>query len=153
MKKSFPVIIVVLVILAGASGLVLYKTVFAPKPAPQVTEQAPSETLPTVDASVQVSILKSTAQANAVTLSVKGIAGKMKTIEYELTYDSRGITQGAMARPIDVSGKDTFERDIYLGTCSKNVCTPHLGVTKVSLTLVFTDVSGKKSQFSKDYPL
>ncbi len=146
-------IVVVLVILAGISGFVVYKKVLAPKPAPPAVEELKTETLPTVDTSVQVNLTKSTTQTNAVALSVKGMAGKMKTIEYELTYDSRGITQGAMARPIDVSGKDTFDRDIYLGTCSRNVCTPHLGVTKVSLTLVFTDTSGQKSQFTKDYPL
>ena len=154
-KKQLPVIpiiITVVLILAGLSGFFVYNTFLAPKPAPKVVEELPSENLPNVDASVQVDLVKSAA-ANTVTLSIKGMAGKMKTVEYELTYSSKGITQGAMARPIDISGQDTFSRDIYLGTCSRNVCTPHPGVTQVSLTLVFTDMNGQKSQFSKDYPL
>lgn len=152
MKNRLPIIIIAVVILAGASGLVLYKTAFAPKPKPQIIEEQ-MESIPPADSSILVDVAKSKTQANAVLLSVKGMAGKMKTVAYELTYDSQGITQGVSAKPVEVDGKDAFERDIYLGTCSRNVCRPHVGVTKVSVTLLFTDVNDKKSQFSKEYPL
>lgn len=86
-------------------------------------------------------------------LDVSGLAGKYTKISYELTYDTKGVTQGSIGRPIDATGQDTASTEIYLGTCSRNVCTPHLGVTKISAALEFTDSSGKKSQFSKDYNL
>jgi hypothetical protein len=79
----------------------------------------------------------------------------MVSVGYELTYESQGLIKGvdSGSSAIDVTGKDTFERDIYLGTCSRNVCKPDPGVTKVSVVLKFTDKSGQKSQFSKDYDL
>lgn len=152
MQKKLPLIIGILVVLAGITGIVVYKSASGTKP-PTVVETEPLETIPAVDASVVVSVAKSKTQSNAVLLSVKGLSGKMKTVAYELTYDSQGITQGVSAKPIEVDGKDAFERDIYLGTCSRNVCRPHTGVTKVSVTLLFTDLAGKKSQFSQEYPL
>jgi hypothetical protein len=63
----------------------------------------------------------------------------------------KGVTSGSKA--LDVTGEDSFEREIYLGTCSKNVCKPDLGVTKVALVLEFTDKDAKKSQFSKEFEL
>ena len=146
------VVIGIFIVLAVISGAVVYKTVLSPKPAKPVVEEQPQETLPQVDASVQVDVAKSKTKDNTVVLSVSGLASRYTLIRYELSYDSQGITQGVTSKPLDVGGKDSFVRDdIYLGTCSRNVCRPHLGVKKVSVVLEFTDTSGKKSQFSKDY--
>lgn len=153
MQKNLPIIIGIVLLAAGITGLVAYKTVLSPKPKPSIIEEQSQEVLPQVDASIMVAVTKSKTQSNAVLLSVKGMGGKMKTVAYELTYDSQGITQGVSAKPVEVDGKDSFERDIYLGTCSRNVCRPHPGVTKVSVTLLFTDIRGQKSQFSKEYSL
>ena len=148
------VVIGIFIVLAVISGAVVYKTVLSPKPTKPVVEEQPQETLPQVDASVQVDVAKSKTKDNTVVLSVSGLANKYSLIRYELSYDSQGITQGVTSKPLDVSGKDSFVRDdIYLGTCSRNVCRPHLGVKKVSVVLEFTDTSGKKSQFSEDYTL
>ncbi len=148
------VVIGIFIVLAVISGAVVYKTVLSPKPAKPVVEEQPQETLPQVDASVQVDVAKSKTKDNTVVLSVSGLASRYTLIRYELSYDSQGITQGVTSKPLDVGGKDSFVRDdIYLGTCSRNVCRPHLGVKKVSVVLEFTDTSGKKSQFSKDYTL
>ena len=76
-------------------------------------------------------------------------------VAYELTYESQGLVKGVNSgsKPIDVAGKDSFEREVYLGTCSRNVCKSDGGVKSVSVVLEFTGESGKKSQFSKEYPL
>ncbi len=152
MKKRMPIIVGIIIITSLVVGYVAAKNI-AGRKAPAVVVEEPVEELPPADASIMVDVVKSKTQANAVLLSVKGMAGKMKTVAYELTYDSQGITQGVSAKPVEVDGKDAFEREIYLGTCSRNVCRPHPGVTKVSVTLLFTDLVGKKSQFSKEYPL
>ncbi len=147
------VVSIVLAVLLVATGVVVYNMVSAPK-TPQPVAEEPIENLPQVDASVTVGITKSRAKDNTLVLSISGLGGKYTKVAYELSYDSQGVTQGVTSQPLDVTGKDSFVRDdIYLGTCSRNVCRPHLGVTKVSLVLEFTDVSGKKSQFSKDYEL
>ena len=153
MNKKTGIIVGILSLLLVATGVVVYKAAFPVKPATQVTEDIIPVILPPVDSSVSVNLTKSATAANTVVISVKGMNSKMVSVSYELTYESQSISQGVTGKSIDVTAKDSFERDLYLGTCSKNVCTPHLGVSKVNLVLVFTDTSGKQSQFSKDYTL
>ncbi len=156
MKKQY-LLIAALVVLLLATGGVVYKVAFAPKPPAPIVDNNPdeSEALPTVDSSVVVDVAKSPTKANTVVLSVKGMKSKYTSVGYELTYDSQGLIKGVNSgsKPIDVTDKDAFDREVYLGTCSKNDCKPDAGVTKVSIVLEFTDAAGKKSQFTKDYDL
>jgi hypothetical protein len=155
MKNKTTIIIIILaVLLLGTAGLV-YKVISSRSSKPVAQTKDVVEILPQVDASVIVTVKKSTSAANTVVMQATGLAGKMVSIGYELTYESQGLIKGVNSgsSAIDVTGKDTFERDIYLGTCSRNVCKPDAGVTKVSVVLEFTDKDGKKSQFSKDYTL
>lgn len=153
MNKKTRIIIGVLVLLLIVTGVVVYKAVFSGKPVEQVTEDIAPMVVAPVDSSVIVDLVKSGTTANTVIISVSGMDGKMVSVAYELMYESKGITQGVTGKSVEVEGEDTFERDLYLGTCSKNVCTPHLGVSQVNLVLVFTDTTGNQSQFSKDYDL
>ncbi len=156
MNKKVGIVIAILAVLLLGTGLVVYKAVFSGKPASQVTEEVTPAPLPPVDASISVDLTKSKLKANTVVISVKGMGGKITSIAYELTYDSNGLIKGVNSgsKPVEVTGKDAFDLpEIYLGTCSKNVCTPDPGVRKVSLVLEFTDAAGNKSQFSKDYDL
>lgn len=154
-KKTGFIIAGVIALLLIITGFVVYKAVFFGTPTPtQSTDAITPAEIPAADASIQVNLIKSTATANAVVISAKGLT-KISTIAYELTYESNGLVKGVNSgsKPADVAGKDSFEREIYLGTCSRNVCKPDTGVSKVTLNLVFTDTSGKQSQFSKDYTL
>lgn len=120
-----------------------------------VVEPTIEETLAQVDASVSVDLKKSTSKDNTVVINVKGLGQKYVSIGYELQYESGGVGKGVTSgsKPLDVTGQDTFEREIYLGTCSKNVCKPDVGVSKVSLVLEFTDKDSKRTQFAKDFDL
>ena len=142
-----------LAVLVVATGFVVYKTLSA-KPAPVVEETVDTISLPEVDSSVVATLTKA-AKPNAVTLKVTGLGSKYSTIGYEFSYESKGLIKGVNSgsKPTDVAGKDIFDREVYLGTCSKNDCTPDVGVTKVSVVLQFTDTEGKQSQFSKDFDL
>jgi len=136
-------------------GIVVYKAVVSPKQQTTI-EEDPTELLQLApaDQSVVVEATKSKTKDNTVVLSIAGLGGKYTSVAYEISYDSQGVTQGVTSKPLDVTGKDTFVRDdIYLGTCSRNVCRPHLGVASVSVILLLTDTSGQKSQFSKEYEL
>lgn len=147
------ILFIVLGLLLGGTGFVVYKA-FAPAPkiAQVVEEEMPAEEVEPLDRSIVVDVTKSRVKHNTVVLSVSGLGGKVRSIAYELSYTSQGIVQGVTSKPVDVSGKDSFVRDdIYLGTCSRNVCRPHLGVKSVTVVLEFTNASGKKSQFSKEY--
>ena len=153
--KTIALIVGGLVLLLVITGVVVYKAVFSGGPATTQTDTNEQETtLPPVDSSIVVDLVKSSTP-NAVVIKVKGLAGKMSTVAYELTYESKGLIKGVNSgsKPLEVAGKDDLDREIYLGTCSRNVCTPDVGVTKVSVALIFTDTSGKQTQFSKEYTL
>ena len=146
---------IVLVVLFLVTGVVVVSTVFK-KPVPVVTQQEEQAVvLPPVDASILINWAAVKGKANTFTLSAAGLDGGYGGFEYEFTYDTEGLIQGGNngKDPIDVSGKDVFTRQIYLGTCSSGTCKPHKGVKKVSLLVLLTDITGKKSQFSKDFDL
>jgi hypothetical protein len=155
MKNKMTWLYVGLAVLLLITGIVVYKAIFAPKATiSEVEEEEMIESLPEADASIEVDITRSKTKDNTVVLSIEGLDSKYESLSYELSYDSQGIVQGVTSAPLDISGKDEFVRDdIYLGTCSRNVCKPHPGVSKISAVIVFTDADGKKSQFSKEYEL
>jgi hypothetical protein len=156
MKNKTTIIIGVLVVILLGTGVLVYGVISKNKTAPVVVQPTDTpEVLPSVSPTVKVTAALSKSAANTVTIMATGLNGTMVSIGYELTYESQGLIKGvdSGSTPLDVTGKEVFTRDIYLGTCSRNVCTPDPGVTKVSIVLKFTDKSGKKSQFSQDYPL
>lgn len=154
MKNKMMMVYIGLAVLLLITGVVVYKAVFAPAPVAVVEEDIDTISLPDVDSAVSVT-LENAAKANTVTLQVTGLASKYASIGYEFSYESKGLIKGVNSgsKPLDVTGQDGFDREVYLGTCSRNVCTPDAGVTKVTVVLQFTDTAGKQSQFSKDFDL
>ncbi len=154
MKNKMMWMYIGLAVLLLVTGFVVYKVVAPEKDVVPVAEEV-QELVSEADSSLLVSVAKSKVKDNAVVLTVSALASKYATVAYELTYDSQGLIKGVNSgsKPVDVAGKDTFEREVYLGTCSRNVCKADAGVKSVSVALEFTDTSGKKSQFSKDYTL
>lgn len=155
MKQKTSVILLAILLFGSVGGFAVYKLMSPAKQVTPVKEEVQTESLPQVDSSVKIDLIKSKTKANTVVISVSGLGSNYRSVAYELTYQSQGLIKGVNSgsKPIDVTGKDSFERETYLGTCSKNDCRPDVGVTKVSLVLEFTKTDGKKSQFSKDYPL
>jgi hypothetical protein len=155
MKHKTALLYGALALLVVITGVVVYKVV-APSSEPEpVVEEEVVEILPEADASIVVDASFSKVKDNTVVLKVSSLGSKYTTVGYELTYDSQGLIKGVNSgsKPVEVAGQDGFEREVYLGTCSRNVCKPDLGVTKVTVVMEFTDTSGKKSQFSKDFDL
>ena len=60
--------------------------------------------------------------------------GNVSKITYTLSYTANGIEQGAMGS-ITPAGNATDSRDVYFGTCSHGVCTPHRGIQNASLVV------------------
>jgi len=150
-KMLLPIFIGLIVIGAVVAGYSIYKGNQTPAPSAEVEEET---TVVPADTAIVAGVAWSKTKDNTVVLSISGLKSGYKTVTYEVSYETQGVVQGVTSRPLDVSGKDTFTRDdIYLGTCSKNVCKPHTGVKKVSVVLQFTDNSGQKSQLSKDFDL
>ncbi len=67
------------------------------------------------------------------------LAGVAK-FDYVLSYSANGIPQGVVGSFAPSGTNDS--RDLYFGTCSKGVCTPHYGITDASLTVTATMTSG-----------
>ena len=154
MKKPL-IIAVISVMILSVISFSVYRVVNSKSKAVtdnQIPEPTP-ETLRQIPGSVEVSV--KAIQNNSVALTVKGLDGKFTDVAYELTYESQGLIKGVNSgnNPIDISGKSDFTREIYMGTCSRNVCKPDAGVKQVSIVLEFTGTDGQKSQFSKDYDL
>ena len=154
MKNKMTLLYGGLVVLLVITGFIVYKAV-APAKEPNVVEEEVIDILPEADPALVVSLTPSKAKANTVVLHVSNLGSKYQAVGYELSYDSQGLIKGVNSgsKPIDVTGQDGFEREVYLGTCSRNVCKPDLGVEKVSVVLEFTATDAKKSQFSKEFTL
>lgn len=144
-----------LAVLLLITGFVVYRVLAPANPPAPVQEEEVTELIPQADPSIAVNLTLSKAKPNTVILKVSNLVSKYTSVGYELTYDSQGLIKGVNSgsKPIEVASQDGFDREVYLGTCSRNVCKPDLGVTKVSIALEFTDTAGKKSQFSKDIDL
>ncbi len=152
MKKSLVWILIGLIVIGAVA--VRYALIKGSQTTPPAAEEVEEEVTAPADASIVADVTWSKVKDNTVVLSISGLKNGYKTVTYELSYETQGVVQGVTSRPLDVAGKDIFSRDdIYLGTCSKNVCKPHTGVKKVSLVLEFTDTNGKRSQLSKDFDL
>mgnify|MGYP001258053402 CR=1 FL=1 len=148
-KKLLPIFIALIVVGVGIVGY----TVFRKSPV-KPSEVVVEEQLAVADSSIAAEVTWSKIKDNTIVLSITGLKSGYTKVAYEISYETLGVVQGVTASPLDITGKDTFTRDdIYLGTCSRNVCRPHTGVKKVSLVLEFTDTSGKKSQLTKDFDL
>jgi len=157
MKNNPKALYGILIILLLVVGTVVFKAVKPSSTSTEIEEEEVDlfEDIAPADESLIVDVTPSTTRDNAVVISVSGLNSNYTSVEYELTYDSEGIIQGVNSgsKPISVKAEDSFEREVYLGTCSKNVCRPHAGVESVSLILQFTDLEDKKSQFEGEFEI
>lgn len=153
-RKDIYKIVVIVIVLILATIAVLRLRSTPSKPEFPTENEAVEEILP-VDSSVSVDVTKSRTKVDTIILIVKGMQKKYVSLAYELTYESDGLIKGVNtgSKPIQVNNEDGFEREIFLGTCSRNVCKPDKGVEGVSLVLEFTDLNGKKSEFTGDFTI
>lgn len=112
----------------------------------------PTIALPAVDESVEVS-LTPRADKKAVVLKIDHIPSKTTSIDYELSYKTgEGLPRGVLGSINLKKGEESVEREIVLGTCSRNVCVYDKDVEKLNLVLKFNSPEGS-SQFQKEYQL
>lgn len=74
-----------------------------------------------------------------VVIAFTGIKN-LKSVSYELLYINNGKEEGAVGtiKP----KKDTDSRTLYLGTCSKKVCTPHRKISSGKVQIKFKTKTG-----------
>lgn len=153
MKNRLPIVVIGLGVLLGLTGFLVWRTLSIPRTPQEPQEEVVQEDLEPIDPNIKVDVR--TVKANIIVIAVSGMGGKVASVSYEVTYESQGIIQGVNSgsKPIETAGQDSFEREVYLGTCSRNVCRPHPGVKSVTVVLEFHNASGKKSQFSQEYEI
>ncbi len=67
--------------------------------------------------------------------------GSVSRVTYTLSYTANGIEQGAVGSITPAGTTDS--RDLYFGTCSHGVCTPHRGIQNATLLIETQLKSGK----------
>lgn len=79
--------------------------------------------------------------------SLKNI-GDYNKLRYELTYKSDGQDEGVVGKENITEG--FFEGNIYLGTCSDKVCSPHLNVSAINFDIYLEDGKNELQFQAKD---
>lgn len=76
-----------------------------------------------------------------LSLSFKNLRS-VKSLTYEVKYTSNSREQGIFGQVGKVKSQ-LLLRQLFLGTCSRKVCTPHSQVKDLSVTVKYKLVSGK----------
>ncbi len=161
MQRNTKILIAVIVIIVSVAlvvGIALLR-----KPAPvevkktsQLLEsQDDTEPIPTVGPEVKVKLV-SIQPKKEVKLVVEGVPAKTTSLEYEFTYstkeqESEGVFSTARPKEGETIFPKTFERQITLGTCSKNVCRYHSITSDIVVRLKFEGEYGSRL-FEKEFP-
>src|SRR3989344_402419 len=149
-NKSALIISVVVLAVVLIGGFLVIKNLTQPV-APVIEEEEEVSNLPPADPSIVVNVTPKS-DGKAVIMTIAKIPLGTQSIEYEFNYTTgEGLPKGTIGK-IDVNGKSELEREILLGTCSKNKCTYDTGVTSVNVVLRFNHPDGA-TQLSKDFSL
>jgi len=86
------------------------------------------------------SSVKLSRNTNSVLVTFQNLTDA-KRVRYELSYIANGVPQGAMGT-VQASGLVSDSRDLYFGTCSHGVCTPHYNIKSATLIITTELTSG-----------
>lgn len=89
--------------------------------------------------SVGYSSVKLSRGTRSVVVSFINLSNVKKS-SYTLSYSANGIDQGVVGTIVPSGSTET--RDLYFGTCSKGVCTPHADISRATLVITTTLKSG-----------
>lgn len=89
---------------------------------------------------ISYSTAKLSRATNSVVVSFLNL-GKIAKVTYVLSYTGSGREQGVVGTLVP-TGQATDSRDLYFGTCSKGVCTPHYSIRNATLTVTTELTSG-----------
>lgn len=141
--------VAVLMIIGLVSYIVAGRTSKKTTDAPAV--EMDNEVLPTVDASVKVD-LEGRNNNRAIALTISGIPKGTESIEYSLSYQTKG--QGLQGIIGTIEAGDDTEKTVTreLGTCSSGTCVYHDVEGKIKVELKFSGAYGEKI-FDKEFEL
>ncbi len=112
--------------LLSVSALIFTPTALAAKPRVRTSVAKGS-----VRAATGYSQARLSRGTNSIVLTFINLS-KVSKSTYTLSYTANGIEQGAIGSLVP-TGNESEKRDIYFGTCSHGVCTPHRGIQRAVL--------------------
>lgn len=150
MKKNLTIILIVIAILLVVGGIFLIRGKKKTETASEKQKTQQETVLETpLEERPFVSLTPRT-DGKEFTLDISRIK-EAKTIEYELVYESQGLSRGVIGS-VELNGETEVSRKLLLGSCSKDVCKYDEGVEQGTLTLRFRG-SGGTRKFESDFHL
>lgn len=147
MKKYLPIIIV-LVLLFIVGGIFIFLRGKKPTEPPKIPEKLAPEW--TLEERPYIT-LTPREDGREFKMRIEGVKDT-KLVDYELIYFSNEISRGVTGS-IDLGGGTMIEKDLLLGSCSKNVCKYDENVTEGSLSLRFQNSEGKVRKYELAFHL
>ncbi|MBI5614270.1 hypothetical protein HY947_05070 [Candidatus Gottesmanbacteria bacterium] len=98
--------------------------------------------------SVGYSSVKISRPTHSIVISFINLSN-VKKASYTLSYNASGIDQGVVGSLVPSGSSES--RDLYFGTCSKGVCTPHTNISRAALVITTSLKSGGST--SKRYTI
>lgn len=142
MKKKLTIILIIIAVLLIVGGIFLIKGRNKDQNVDE-NQQDQKKTLETpLEDRPYVALIPRT-DGKEFTLEISRIKNA-KTIEYELVYESQGLSRGVIGSVELSSGETEVSRKLLLGTCSRDVCKYDEGVEQGSLTLRFRGAEGTR---------
>lgn len=108
---------------------------YAAKPRVRKPSTTTSKSVGTAYSSVKLSRSTNSIKASFLNLD------KVSQISYLLSYNGSGKDEG-VGGSVSLSGQTTDTRDLYFGTCSHGVCTPHKSIKNATLLVTTKLKSG-----------
>lgn len=152
MKKIIIITLIVLIIFGLGGYFIFARGKKQVKPVVSTPTPVEEETLPTISDKELIVDLTPRADRKAVFLKITKFPKGTTMIEYEMTYDTNGVERGVMGTINIKSDDELINREILLGSCSKNVCVYDKNVEKIKLVLRIETKEGTKS-WSKEFSL
>jgi hypothetical protein len=149
MKKKLSIILPIIGALLIIGGIFLIRA--KNKTRTTSGEEEQQETIETPLSEKPYVVLIPRADGKEFTMEISRIKDA-KTIEYELVYESQGLSRGVIGSVELSSGETEVSRKLLLGSCSKDVCKYDEGVEEGTLTLRFRGDEGTR-KFTADFHL
>ena len=142
MKKRLTIILIIIGVFLIVGGIFLIKA----RNKDQNTDESQQDQKKTLETPLEdrpyVALIPR-ADGKEFTLEISRIKNA-KTIEYELVYESQGLSRGVIGSVELSSGETEVSRKLLLGTCSRDVCKYDEGVEQGGLTLRFRGTEGTR---------
>jgi len=142
MKKKLTIILIIVAVILIIGGIFLIRGRNKNQTAEE-NQQEQKKTLETPLVDRPYVVLIPRADGREFTMEISRIKNA-KTIEYELVYESQGLSRGVIGSIELSSGETEVSRKLLLGSCSKDVCKYDEGVEQGSLTLRFRGEEGTR---------